>query len=360
LTLSTNENSAHKTEANPDKKDTTASLDPISHPTPLDPPQEVVPQAFQVASQAQEVAAKACEPEPPPSLVSDCGDSGISASNDSQYYAKMTIIDDMDSLNNSISEEPEEEEEELEGGRAKYTRSISEPPREASLSLAATPVRKLSECEPRSNQLTGLFFQRLLASDEGEGGQYRSSSSLASQESKDSGRSEGSGLRKFESRASLNTTGTNESPAMASKFGSSFTVNKHKKVDLDSFDQQPVPKRREARFSQGEERSTSEGGFEIGPMKKAASLAHVDTSPRGKTRPDPSLMQDKFDGRTLLHLFASCFTEDSYLRVQLTSQVSSTICFHQHSHFTGFPIPWTPALLSSPWSWRPPSCTGPR
>ena len=40
----------------------------------------------------------------------------------------------------------------------------------------------------------------------------------------------GSGLRKFESRASLNTTGTNESPAMASKFGSSFTVNKHKKV----------------------------------------------------------------------------------------------------------------------------------
>ena len=47
-------------------------------------------------------------------------------------------------------------------------------------------------------------------------------------------RSEGSGLRKFESRASLNTTGANESPAMASKFGSSFTVNKHKKVFLSS------------------------------------------------------------------------------------------------------------------------------
>ena len=88
-------------------------------------------------------------------------------------------------------------------------------------------------------------------------------------------------------------------------------------------------------------------------MKKAASMAHVDTSPRGKTRsasimiinklavagtslpvprisfldvlpcrPDPSLMGDKFEGRMLLHLFASCFTEDSYLRVQLTSQVS--------------------------------------
>ena len=104
--------------------------------------------------------------------------------------------------------------------------------------------------------------------------------------------------------------------------------------------------------SQGEERSTSDG-FEISPMKKAASMAHVDTSPRGKTRsasimiinklavagtslpvprisfldvlpcrPDPSLMGDKFEGRMLLHLFASCFTEDSYLRVQLTSQVS--------------------------------------
>ena len=35
--------------------------------------------------------------------------------------------------------------------------------------------------------------------------------------------------------------------------------------------------------SQGEERSTPEG-FEIGPMKKAASMAHFDTSPRGKTR----------------------------------------------------------------------------
>ena len=172
LTLSTTDNSAHKTEANPDKKDTTAPLDPISHHAPLDPdsdPPQELPQAFQVASQAHKVEAKPsqsqiepCQPEPPPSLVSDCGDSGISASNDSQYYAKMTIIDDTDSLNNSISEDPEEEEEEqnrLEVGRTKYTRSISEPPREATLSLAATPVRKLSECEQRSNQLTGLFFQ---------------------------------------------------------------------------------------------------------------------------------------------------------------------------------------------------------
>ena len=32
-------------------------------------------------------------------------------------------------------------------------------------------------------------------------------------------------------------------------------------------------------------------------------------------------MGEKFEGRMLLHLFASCFTEDSYLKVQLTNQV---------------------------------------
>ena len=48
-------------------------------------------------------------------------------------------------------------------------------------------------------------------------------------------------------------------------------------------------------------------------------ISFFDMLPR---RPDPSVMGDKFEGRMLLHLFASCFTEDSYLRVQLTSQVS--------------------------------------
>ena len=160
FTLSTAESSPNKTEANPDKKDTVASLDSNTQPTPQHP-QHVLPQALQAAAQSQRVVSKP-DTEPPPSLVSDCGDSGISASNDSQYYAKMTIIDDTDSLNNSISEDPEEElyGSEEGPGRTKYTRSISEPPREATLSLVATPVRKLSECEPnRSNQLTGLFFQ---------------------------------------------------------------------------------------------------------------------------------------------------------------------------------------------------------
>ena len=51
------------------------------------------------------------------------------------------------------------EEQEQDFERQKYVRSISEPPQAATLSLAATPVRKLSECEQRSNKLTGLFFQ---------------------------------------------------------------------------------------------------------------------------------------------------------------------------------------------------------
>ena len=184
-----------------------------------------------------------------PTPVSECGsqepalssltsgDSGISASNDSgnpsndsQYYAQMTIINDCDSLTNSIAEEDEEEEE--GGVRAPYSRSISLPPRDPALT---TPQRKLSESDARGAGLTGLFFQRLLASEEGAGEQYRSSSSLASLASQDSARSEGAGsslLRKYESRASLNTAteGGLRSPGINSKFGSSFTVNKHKKV----------------------------------------------------------------------------------------------------------------------------------
>ena len=141
----------------------------------------------------------------------------------------MTIIDDCDSLTNSIAEEDEEEEG---GVRAPYSRSISLPPRDPALT---TPQRKLSESDARGAGLTGLFFQRLLASEEGAGEQYRSSSSLASLASQDSARSEGAGsslLRKYESRASLNTAaeGGLPSPGINSKFGSSFTVNKHKKV----------------------------------------------------------------------------------------------------------------------------------
>ena len=99
----------------------------------------------------------------------------------------MTIIDDCDSLTNSIAEEDEEEEG---GVRAPYSRSISLPPRDPALT---TPQRKLSESDARGAGLTGLFFQRLLASEEGAGEQYRSSSSLASLASQDSARSEGAG-----------------------------------------------------------------------------------------------------------------------------------------------------------------------
>ena len=158
LPFGTNEKSMNRTEANPDNKDKAAMVvDPQAELA-----QQVVPPPLaQTADHQSEQAAAVPELltenlEPPLSLISDCGDSGISASNDSQYYAKMTIIDDTDSLDNSTSEEQEQDFE-----RQKYVRSISEPPQAATLSLAeaATPVRKLSECEQRSNKLTGLFFQ---------------------------------------------------------------------------------------------------------------------------------------------------------------------------------------------------------
>ena len=74
-------------------------------------------------------------------------------------------------------------------------------------------------------------------------------------------------------------------------------------------------------------------------------------------------MGDKFEGRMLLHLFASSFTEDSYLRVQLTSQVSlhvSALLVPNISPFTGFPIPRPSAVFCFAWPWCPPTCNGTR
>ena len=156
LPFGTNEKSMNRTEANPDNKDKAAMVvDPQSELAQQVVPPPLAQNADHQSEQAAAVSELLTENlEPPLSLISDCRDSGISASNDSQYYAKMTIIDDTDSLDNSTSEEQEQDFE-----RQKYVRSISEPPQAATLSLAATPVRKLSECEQRSNKLTGLFFQ---------------------------------------------------------------------------------------------------------------------------------------------------------------------------------------------------------
>ena len=154
--LPLNEKSMNRAEANPDNKDKAAMVvDPQAEFAQQVVPPPLAQNADHQSEQAAAVPQLLTESlEPPLSLISDCGDSGISASNDSQYYAKMTIIDDTDSLDNSTSEEQEQDFE-----RQKYVRSISEPPQSATLSLAATPVRKLSECEQRSNKLTGLFFQ---------------------------------------------------------------------------------------------------------------------------------------------------------------------------------------------------------
>ena len=50
---------------------------------------------------------------------------------------------------------------------------------------------------------------------------------------------------------------------------------------------------------QGEDRSPSES-FETGPMKKAASMAHVDASPRGKTRSVFTSITARFDQKKLV------------------------------------------------------------
>ena len=54
-----------------------------------------------------------------------------------------------------------------------------------------------------------------------------------------------------------------------------FSINKHKKVDLATFDQEPTPKKREMRFSHGEDRTPDV--FDSNMIKKAASVAHVES-----------------------------------------------------------------------------------
>ena len=94
-------------------------------------------------------------------------------------------------------------------------------------------TRSISEPHGGSN-LTGMFFQKLIEKeDEAPVGVYKSNSSLTSQDSSKSGQSMGSG--------SPRPTRHLPSPNLGSKFGSGeglFSINKHQKVDLASFDQE--------------------------------------------------------------------------------------------------------------------------
>jgi len=87
----------------------------------------------------------------------------INPSEDVPYYARMTIIDDCSSLDNSINDEhKDKEEEELiqDVPLKEYNRSISEPPEE-NKHTNINPTRKLSEGEAKNSHLTGLFFPKI-------------------------------------------------------------------------------------------------------------------------------------------------------------------------------------------------------
>jgi len=262
---------------------------------------------------------------------------------DPPYYARMTIIDDCSSLDNSISEEHKDKEEDdlIQNVPVKeYNRSISEPPEESKNSNLSSP-RKLSEGESKNQNLTGLFFQKLIQTEESEQQSqiYKSNSSLASQESsrsdsRHSNQSPRQSLRvpTSQSRNSLNpgSLSGQPSPSLSAKFGSGemmFSINKHKKVDLTSFDQQSqhtIPRKRETRFSHGEDRAPE--AFESNMIKKAASIAHVESfsktikqgTIKGVDKLDVTC--DKFEGKLLLNWFTSCFNDDNYLKITLTNQ----------------------------------------
>jgi len=271
-------------------------------------------------------------------LPSAAGDVTEKKVEDAQYYARMTIIEDSGS-----DEHKDKEEEELiqSAGVKEYNRSISEPPEEARYQNMNSS-RKLSEGEAKNNNLTGLFFQKLIQNEESDKHDHvhRSNSSLASQ---DSSRSD-SKLSNPSPRQSLRVPGSQSrnsltpgstsgqpSPNLSQKFGSGeimFSINKHKKVDLTSFDQHPqhtMPRKRDTRFSHGEDKAP-DLTFESNMIKKAASIAHVESFTKtvkqgmikGADKFDMNC--EKFEGRLLLNWFTSCFNDDSYLKITLTAQ----------------------------------------
>jgi len=255
-------------------------------------------------------------------------------SEDASYYARMTIIEDCNSLDNSISEDKEDEEIIQSAGLKEYNRSISEPPDESKY-VAQNSNRKLSEGEGKSGNLTGLFFQKLIQNEESEKQElvYKSNSSLASQEStrSDSRISNSSPRQSLRVPGSQSRNSLNPSPSLSQKFGSGemmFSINKHKKVDLTSFDQQTqhtMPRKRDARFSHGEDK-TPELAFESNMIKKAASIAHVEsftkTVKQGMIKGLDKLdvTSEKFEGKQLINWFTTCFNDDNYLKITLTNQ----------------------------------------
>ena len=154
------------------------------------------------------------EPEKAKKLVSK-ENSRESSQPEGSHYARPTIIESADDPADPVAVRD-------------FTRSVSEP-------------HGGSERDP--GNLTGMFFQKLILTEDGgsAGPVYKSNSSLTSQDSSKSGQSRGSVSPRpsKQLQSSKNQPGT-PSPNLSAKYGSGeamFSINKHQKVDLASFDQ---------------------------------------------------------------------------------------------------------------------------
>ena len=238
--------------------------------------------------------------------------------NKGSHYARPTIIDDGDD---------EAEDEVLDQmpiiSKKEFNRSISEPPEATGQEVS--PARKLSEGEGTGN-LTGMFFQKLIQKEDGVS-VYQSNTSLTSQESGKSSQSRSSSSPRpsfLHSPAGKTLTpGQSRGSPSPNLNGSTFSINRHKKVELASFDTaEPPPKKREMRFSQGEDKSPEV--FESNMIKKAASVAHVEsfskTVKQGTIKPTDKVEVEKFKGKELLSLLTSGFSDDNYLKISLTNK----------------------------------------
>ena len=239
--------------------------------------------------------------------------------NGGSHYARPTIIDDGD---DELEDEVKDQMPVI--AKKEFNRSISEPP-EGTIQ-EVNPARKMSEGEGTGGgNLTGMFFQKLIEKEDGQ-----SNTSLASQ---DSGKS-------FQSRSSSSprqsflhspagktlTPGKSRGSPSPNLSGSTFSINRHKKVELASFDTaDPIPKKREMRFSHGEDKTPDV--FDSNMIKKAASVAHVEsfskTVKQGtiKTTDKTDKAEvEKFTGKELLNVLSSGFSDDNYLKITLTNK----------------------------------------
>ena len=84
-------------------------------------------------------------------------------------------------MDDEVLDVPEDAKEKVS---KEFNRSISEPPKEVG-HLSVNPARKLSEgeAEAAGDNLTGMFFQKLIQNEDNVGAINKSTSSLASGDS---------------------------------------------------------------------------------------------------------------------------------------------------------------------------------